>query len=100
MNDVPSDTMERLPNVSELLKQAAADEAKPAAQAENESCGNCYFMRSALEGGKITHSCREDSPRTFQVASRTGQMGFIGVYPPTILTNWCGKWEPKAKKAG
>jgi hypothetical protein len=106
MNDVkPADTITDntsagtppLPNVSALLNKSAPTSDPPTEIAQRESCGNCHFMRMAVNGAQVVMECREDSPKVFQIQGPRGQFGTMGVFPPTRKELWCGKFSPKAK---
>ena len=55
------------------------------------TCAKCkFFMHLATE-------CHAEPPKVFPMMQAPGQMSFVGVFPPTKASNWCGKFEADIK---
>ena len=53
-----------------------------------ENCGSCKYF------SHLSNDCRRHPPAVFPLQQSPGQIGFIGVFPPTKPEHRCGEHEP------
>ena len=58
--------------------------------AEKQCCGNCHFQK---KGAKM-FECHIAPPTRYLDKFKEN----ASAWPPVLKTDWCGEWEPKAKK--
>ena len=57
----------------------------------NQKCGNCKFWREQMLQ-KHQGSCCINPPVAVPIPSQGG-LGVTGIWPASISTDWCAKWE-------
>ena len=55
------------------------------------TCESCKYF------SHLNNDCHRHPPNVFPLQQSGGQLGFIGVHPPTKSSGWCGEHESSLK---